>query len=65
MTEYIRIVYTEEDVLFLAAQAREDGIEVTDEQALERAENWGRYITSTASEMCSEQLSSVIASDTP
>lgn len=54
-TPIISINFTHEDV---RAIADAEGVDVA--TAIERAEEWGRYIEETASTLCGEQLFSAI-----
>ena len=56
----ISLLYTEEDVLGYAADA-----EVGEQEALKRAEEWGRHIQDTAARLCSEQLMAVVIGGQP
>jgi hypothetical protein len=60
--EFIRLIYTEEDVRQWAADS--DG-RVDEEVALQRAREWGRHIQDTAALLCSEQLMGAVLDDQP
>jgi hypothetical protein len=60
--EFIRITFGREDVLEWASDS--DG-EVDEETALARAEEWGKQIESTATQLCSEQLCSAVLTGEP
>jgi hypothetical protein len=59
-TEFIRIVFTTEDVLGLAVEA---GIDET--AAIARAEEWGKHIQDAAMQLCSEQLQAAVTTGQP
>lgn len=67
--EIVRIIYTDDDVRCIVDEAAaEDGNEATPDdydQALERAREWGKHIADTASQLVTEQLESVIATNQP
>ena len=58
--EIIRIVWSSEDVRYMAEEAG-----VPFDLAMERARSWGKHIAGTASDVCGEQLQSCIESDQP
>lgn len=58
--EIIRIIWSSEDVRYMAEEAG-----VPFDVAMERARSWGKHIAETASDMCGQQLQSVIELDQP
>lgn len=58
--EIIKIIFTDADVRTMAELAGVD-----EEVALDRAEDWARHITETASTMVGEQLASVVSENAP
>lgn len=56
-TEFVRLVYTSEDVL---EWANDCDPPVHPDLALERAEEWGKHVQDTAANLISEQLCSAV-----
>lgn len=59
-TVFIRVTFTGEDVLGMAAEV---GVDET--TAIQRAEEWGKHIQDTATQLCSEQLLAAIRDNQP
>lgn len=58
--EFIRIVFSTDEVLCWAS----DG-DVDEALALERAREWAKHVEKTATQLCSEQLCSVVMTGQP
>lgn len=58
--DYIRIVFTEDDVDDIA-----EANDIPTDVARARAENWGKSIGDMASRLCAEQLESCIVHNSP
>lgn len=58
--ELFSIVFTDDDVLGLAEDAG-----VPADVALGRARAWAKHIAETATQLCNEQLASVVEHDAP
>lgn len=65
VTEVIHLIFTSEDVLDIAEDLRNDGEDIADELAMDRALGWARSIENTATALIENQLRSCIQFDTP